>query len=160
MNTQANLDMSGIVKIITGLKDMPGAMLPILHEIQESTGYIPAEAVALIADALNLSRAEVHGVITYYHHFRQEPAAKYVLKLCRAEACQAVGSDALAQHAKAKLGCDFHEESSDGIFSLEPVYCLGQCASGPSIIVNDTEVHARMSAEKFDALLQELRGAK
>jgi len=160
MNTQAVFNMDEITAIISRGKDLPGATLPILHEIQDAIGYIPAEAVQLIADALNLSRAEVHGVITYYHHFRQEPAARHVVKLCRAEACQAVGSEALAEYAKAKLGCDFHENSKDGMFTLEPVYCLGQCACGPSLMVNDADVHGRMTTAKFDELLQELRAAK
>ena len=123
-------------------------------------GFVPAEAVPIIADGLNVSRAEVHGVITYYHHFRRQPGAKHMLKLCRAEACQAVGAEALAEHARAKLGCDFHEQSKDGMFALEPVYCLGHCACGPSVMVSDTDVHARMTPEKLDDLLQELRGAK
>lgn len=160
MDTQAVVDLDVIKSIVVRSKDMPGAMLPILHEIQDAVGYVPAEAVPIIADGLNVSRAEVHGVISYYHHFRQQPGAQHVLKLCRAEACQAVGAEALAGYAKAKLGCDFHQHSTDGVFALEPVYCLGHCACGPSLIVNDAEVHARMTTEKFDALLQELRGAK
>ncbi|HUX91795.1 MAG TPA: formate dehydrogenase subunit gamma [Gallionellaceae bacterium] len=158
MNAQAALDIDVIKAIIGKSKTMPGAMLVILHEIQDAAGCIPPDAVPLIANGLNLSRAEVHGVITYYHHFRQQPAAKHVLKLCRAEACQAVGAAALAAHAKATLGCDFHENSADGVFTLEPVFCLGMCACGPSLMVNDAVVHARMSSGKFDALLQELRG--
>ena len=160
MSKQAVFDIEEIRAIIARGKDLPGATLPILHEIQDAVGYIPAEAVQLIADALNLSRAEVHGVITYYHHFRQQPAAKHVVKLCRAEACQAVGSEALAAHAKAKLGCDFHESSKDGMFTLEPVYCLGQCACGPAVMLNDADVHGRMTTAKFDELLQELKAAK
>jgi len=160
VNTQAVFDLDVIKEIVVRSKDTPGAMLPILHEIQDAAGYIPAESVAIIADALNLSRAEVHGVITYYHHFRQQPPARHVLKLCQAEACQSVGSAALAEHAKAKLGCNFHEHSGDGMFALEPVYCLGHCACGPSLLVNDADVHARMTTVKFDALLQELRGTK
>jgi len=160
MSKQALFDIEVIRAIIARGKDLPGATLPLLHEIQDAIGYIPAEAVQLIADALNLSRAEVHGVITYYHHFRQEPAARHVVKLCRAEACQAVGSEALADYAKTKLGCDFHEHSKDGMFTLEPVYCLGQCACGPSLMVNDVDVHGRMTTAKFDDLLQELRAEK
>lgn len=160
MNAQAAFDLEVIKAIISKSKAVPGAMLPILHEIQDAAGYIPPDAVPLIAEALNLSRAEVHGVITYYHHFRQPPASRHVLKLCRAEACQAVGAAALAAHAKATLGCDFHENSADGVFTLEPVFCLGMCACGPSLMVNDAEVHARMDKAKFDALLQELRNAK
>lgn len=160
VNTQAVFDLDVIKEIVVRSKDTPGAMLPILHEIQDAAGYIPAESVAIIADALNLSRAEVHGVITYYHHFRQQPPVKHVLKLCQAEACQAVGSAALAEHAKAMLGCNFHEHTGDGMIAIEPVYCLGHCACGPSLMVNDADVHARMTTVKFDALLQELRGTK
>lgn len=133
-----------------------GALLPVLHAIQAEHGYVPADAVPLIADRLNLSRAEVHGVLSYYHHFRKEPAGKLVLQLCRAEACQAVGADALAEHAKAVLGCDFHETTADGSVTLEPVYCLGQCACGPSMMVGE-RVHARVSKERFDALLARAR---
>ena len=104
-----------------------GALLPVLHAIQARCGYIPADTVPLIADRLNLSRAEVHGVISYYHHFRQTPAGKVVVQVCRAEACQSVGADQLAEHAVKSLGCDFHETSKDGSVTLEPVYCLGHC---------------------------------
>ena len=160
MNAQVAFDLEVIKAIISKSKAAPGALLPILHQIQGAAGYIHPEAVPLIAEALNLSRAEVHGVITYYQHFRQQPAARHVLKLCRAEACQSVGAAALAAHAKATLGCDFHENSADGMFTLEPVFCLGMCACGPSLMLDDSEVHARMSDSKFDALLQELRGMK
>lgn len=160
MKTQSTFDLELIKSIIAKSSAVPGAMLPILHEIQDAVGFVPAAAVPLIADALNLSRAEVHGVVTYYHHFRQKPGAKHVLKLCSAEACQAVGSAALAEHAKAALGCDFHQSTSDGLFALEPVYCLGLCASGPSVMVNDAEVHGRMTPQQFDGLVQELRGTK
>ncbi len=135
-----------------------GALLPILHAIQAEYGYVPADAVPLVADRLNLSRAEVHGVLSYYHHFRKEPAGKLVVQLCRAEACQSVGADALAEHAKAALGCDFHETTTDGSVTLEPVYCLGHCACGPSMMVGE-RVHARVSPDKFDALLARARSA-
>ncbi len=133
-----------------------GALLPVLHAVQAEYGYVPAEAVPLIANRLNLSRAEVHGVLSYYHHFRKEPAGKVVVQLCRAEACQSVGADALAEHAKATLGCDFHQTTADGDVTLEPVYCLGQCACGPAMMVGE-RVHARVSADKFDALLARAR---
>lgn len=133
-----------------------GALLPILHAIQAEYGYVPADSVALIADRLNLSRAEVHGVLSYYHHFRKAPAGKVVVQICRAEACQSVGADALAEHAKAVLGCDFHETTADGSVTLEPVYCLGQCACGPSMMVGERVV-ARVTPEKFDALLARAR---
>ena len=120
---------------LTRLGAKEGALLPILHAIQAEHGHVPAEAVPLVADRLNLSRAEVHGVISYYHHFRQVPAGKHVVQVCRAEACQARGGEALAAHAKQSLGMDFHETTADGSVTLEPVYCLGQCACGPAMMV-------------------------
>ena len=128
MNRQQPFDIDTVQELIAARRDMPGAMLPILHAIQETLGFVPAATVPLIAEALNVSRAEVHGVISFYHHFRQQPAAPHVLQICRAEACQAVGSEALARHAEQLLGCAFHETSADGQFALEPVYCLGLCA--------------------------------
>lgn len=133
-----------------------GALLPILHAIQAEHGHVPAEAVPVIADRLNLSRAEVHGVLSYYHHFRKTPAGKLVVQLCQAEACQSVGSEALAEHAKRALGIDFHETTADGGVTLEPVYCLGQCACGPSMMVGE-RVHARVDKDKLDALLARAR---
>lgn len=133
-----------------------GALLPILHAIQAAHGYVPSEAVPQIAERLNLSRAEVHGVISYYHHFRKSPTGKVVVQLCQAEACQAVGSDALAEHAKRALGIDFHQTTADGSVTLEPVYCLGQCACGPSMMVGE-HVHARVDGKKFDALVARAR---
>ena len=152
-------DVTTVQDVIKACKSMPGAMLPILHGIQDAVGYIPSDAVAMIADGLNVSRAEVHGVITYYHHFRQEPAGKRLVQICRAEACQARGADALVAHAKAALGCDFHQTTADGEVTLEPAYCLGQCAVGPNMTIGD-ELHARITPEKFDALINAKRGAK
>lgn len=143
-----------VTAIVEEMRDLPGAMLPILHAIQDRLGHVPADAVPVVAKALNLSRAEVHGVLTYYHHFRLMPPARHVLHLCRAESCQAMGSEKLAEHAKNALGCDFHGRSKDGSFSLEPIYCLGLCASSPAVML-DGEVHARMDAGKLDALLGE-----
>jgi formate dehydrogenase subunit gamma len=133
--------------------DIEGALLPVLHEVQARCGYIPADTVPLIADRLNLTRAEVHGVISHYHHFRDAPAGKVVVQVCRAEACQAVGAEQLAAHAVKSLGCDFHETSKDGSVTLEPVYCLGHCACGPSIMVGE-DVHARVTPARFDQLIQ------
>lgn len=158
MNTQIPFDMSALEAIIAQHKAMPGAMLPILHGIQEKVGYIPSQAVPLIAQELNVSRAEVHGVITYYHYFRQTPPGRHVVQICRAEACQAMGGDALAAHAKAALACDFHETTEDGAFTLEPVYCLGQCGCGPAIMIGD-DLHARVSSDKLNRLLDAKRGA-
>jgi len=142
-----------INQIIQGLEDKPGALLPILHAIQDHLGYVPPDSVPLIARALNLSRAEVHGVISFYHYFRESPPGRQTVHICRAEACQAMGSDALEAHAKERLGIDYHENTSDGEFSLEPVYCLGNCACSPSIMIGK-EVHGRVSPERFDEIIE------
>ncbi len=135
-----------------------GALLPILHDVQEALGHVPREVVQQIADGLNLSRAEVHGVITYYHHFRGEPPGRTVVQVCRAEACQAMGADALMAHAEHTLGCKTHgghgATSADGRYTLNPVYCLGLCASSPAIAVNDRPL-ARMTTERFDKVIRE-----
>lgn len=144
--------------IIASQAAMPGAMLPILHSLQERFGYIHADMVPLIADALNVSRAEVHGVITYYHFFRQHPVGKHVVQICRAESCQAIGGVALAEHARTVLGCDFHATSADGEFTLEPVYCLGQCGCGPAMTVGD-DVYARVTIDKFNRIVAAKRGS-
>lgn len=136
--------------------DVPGALLPILHDVQDALGYIPADAVPLIAKGLNLSRAEVHGVIKYYHHFRSEPAGRIVVQVCRAESCQACGADALMGHAEKALDCKSHHTRADGAYTLEPVYCLGMCALSPAIMVGD-QLHARMTPEKFDSVVASLR---
>jgi len=125
-----------------------GALLPILHEIQHAFGYVPDEVVPLIAKQLNLSRAEVHGVITYYHHFRRTPPGKHVVRICCAEACQSVGGETLAEYAKEKL--------QDSNTTLEPVYCLGLCAIGPAMQIDETKLHAKVTPEKFDALIDAL----
>lgn len=142
--------------LIDAHRDQAGALLPILHAIQDQLGYVPAEATPLIAKSLNLSRAEVHGVISFYHHFRTTPAGKHVLQICRAESCQAMGSRELEAHAKTALGIDYHQTTDDGAISLDPVYCLGNCACSPSIRVGD-EVQGRMDAAQLDALIAELR---
>jgi formate dehydrogenase subunit gamma len=141
--------------IIAELKDKPGALLPILHGIQDALGYIPADSVPTIAQALNLSRAEVHGVISFYHYFRDTPPGKHTIHLCRAESCQSMGSIALETHVKSTLGIDYHETTADGKFSLEPVYCLGNCACSPAMQI-DHEIYGRVSAESFDATINEL----
>ncbi|NGM87107.1 formate dehydrogenase subunit gamma [Parapusillimonas sp. SGNA-6] len=131
----------------------PGNLLPVLHAVQDVLGCIPARAVPIIASALQLSRAEVHGVISFYPHFRQTPAAPVVLQVCRAESCQAMGGEALADHARHTLGCDFHATTADGAMTLEPVYCLGLCAQSPAVMLNG-RVHARMTPQKLDRLLE------
>jgi formate dehydrogenase subunit gamma len=131
----------------------PGALLPILHAIQDQYGYLPETAVPIIADVLNLSRAEVHGVVTFYHFFRTHPPGKQTLYVCRAEACQSMGSRALENYARAKLKIDFHETTADGRFSLEPVYCLGNCACSPAVMVDET-VYGRVTPQRLDEILE------
>jgi len=133
-----------------------GALMPVLHSLQQRMGHIPSQAIPMIARALNLSRAEVHGVMRFYHDFRSEPAGDHLIQLCRAEACQAMGSRELEAHVKSRLGIDYGETTADGRFTLDPVYCLGNCACTPSIRIDDT-VHARVSTARFDQLLDELQ---
>src|SRR3984957_1517142 len=150
-------ERSAVLDACARLKRLPGALLPILHAVQEALKFVPKDAVPLIAKEINLSVAEVHGVVTFYHYFLQERPGRHVVHLCRAEACQALGSVALEAHAKAKLGVDYHGTTSDGAITLEPVYCLGNCALGPSLMV-DKQLHGRVTAERFDALVTQSRG--
>jgi formate dehydrogenase subunit gamma len=129
-----------------------GPMLPILHALQEAFGCVPEVAVPMVAEALNLSRAEVHGVVTFYHDFRREPAGRHILKLCRAEACQAAGGDALAARAEARLGVAMGATAPDGSVTLEPIYCLGLCATAPSAMI-DGRVVGRLDEQRLDAML-------
>lgn len=131
---------------------LPGALLPLLHAIQDALGWVPPGAVPLIAEALNLSRAEVHGVISFYHHFRSTPPGRVVVQLCRAESCQARGGLALEAHVKQRLGLDWQQTRADGTVSLEPVYCLGNCACSPAMRIGDA-IHGRLSPARFDAIL-------
>jgi formate dehydrogenase subunit gamma len=145
-----------IGQAIEPLRNTPGALLPMLHRIQDDLGWIPPEATPMLAEALNLSRAEVHGVISFYHHFRTTAPGRHVVQICRAEACQAMGSEALEAHAKACLDTDYGHTSADGAVTLEAVYCLGNCACSPAIRV-DERILGRMDAARFDALVAELR---
>ncbi len=140
---------------IDRFRDEPGGLLPLLHAVQAAVGYVPAEAVPGIATAMNLSRAEVHGVLTFYHDFRQEPAGRHHVQLCRAEACQAVGARELEAHAASTLGIEPGNTTSDGTVTLDAVYCLGNCACGPSVRIGD-RVYGRVDAGRFDQLLDEL----
>ena len=149
-------ERAAVLEACGRLKALPGALLPILHAVQEALTFVPKDAVPLIARELNLSIAEVHGVVSFYHYFLQERPGKHVMHLCRAEACQALGSTALEAHAKATLGVDFHGTTRDGAVTLEPVYCLGNCALGPSLMIDQT-LHGRVTAERFDTLLAESR---
>ncbi|MEO7064464.1 MAG: formate dehydrogenase subunit gamma [Dokdonella sp.] len=136
-----------------------GALLPILHAVQDALGYIPPDALPTIAYELNLTRADVHGVISFYHDFRSTPPGLHVVKLCRAEACQARGARALETHAKNTLGIDFGQTTPDGAVTLEAVYCLGNCGCGPSVLVDADELHANVTAARFDALVRRAREA-
>jgi formate dehydrogenase subunit gamma len=141
--------------VLARLQRESGALLPILHAIQDTLGHVPPSAVPAIAAALNLSRAEVHGVVSFYHHFRTAPPGRHVVQLCRAEACQSMGAEALAARLRERLGIDFHQTTADGRITLEPVYCLGQCACAPAALV-DGEVHGRLSDERAADLLAAL----
>ena len=143
-------------EIIAAHAGLPGPMLPILHALQAEFGCVPDQATAAIADALNLTRAEVHGVITFYHDFRRTPAGQRVLKLCRAEACQAMGGEALAARLSQLLGVGFGETSADGAVTLEAIYCLGLCACAPAAMV-DGAVIGRLDTERLDEIVAEVR---
>ena len=132
----------------------PDELIEILHDVQSALGFVPEAAVPVLADALNLSRAEVHGVVTFYHDFRAKPAGRHVLKLCRAEACQSMGGEALVERAEHRLGVSCGETSADGRVTLEPIYCLGLCATAPSAMI-DGRIVGRMTADRLDALLKE-----
>ena len=150
--------MSAVVisRIVRELKAKPGALLPILHGIQEELGYVPEDAVPIIASEMNLTRAEVHGVVTFYHDFRSHPPGRHIVRICQAESCQAAGSAGLTAHAKKRMGIDFHHTTADRSCSLEPVYCLGNCALSPSVMV-DKEVFGRVTEKRFDEILEEAR---
>lgn len=137
-------------------QQLEGPLLPILHEVQNEFGYVPEEALRQIAGRLNISRAEIHGVATFYHDFRHKPAGRHVIKICRAEACQAVGSEALAKHAENEIGVPFGNTSVDGAVTLEAVYCLGLCACGPAALV-DGVVAGRVNTAKLDHIIAECR---
>jgi len=145
-----------VAELIDPLVDLPGATLPMLHAIQDGIGYVPDEAVPMIAERLNLSRAEVHGVVTFYHHYRRYAPGKHVVQICRAEACQSMGARQLEAHARKTLGCGYHETTADGAITLEAVYCLGNCACAPAIRVDD-EIVGRVSNARFDEVIAELR---
>lgn len=143
-----------VIRIADSLARKEGALMPVLHAVQDALGYIPADMVAVIAERLNLSRAEVHGVVTFYHYFRTTPPGRHTLHLCRAEACQAMNSPALERHAQGRLGIGYHETTSDGAFSLEPYYCLGNCALSPALMV-DEQLYGRVTPERFDAIVKD-----
>ena len=152
-------EQPSITDLVDQYKDLPGALLPLLHAIQGEVGYVPDSAVATIAGGLNLSRAEVHGVISFYHDFKTHPVGRNTVQICRAEACQSMGSRLLEAHAKETLGIDYHQTTADGNITLEPVYCLGNCACSPSVRVND-DIVARVDQDRFDKLVANLGGSQ
>jgi formate dehydrogenase subunit gamma len=151
-----SFDPERLVEIIAAHASLDGPLLPILHAVQARFGCVPAEAVAIIAGALNLTRAEVHGVVSFYHDFRPAPAGAHVLRLCRAEACQAAGGDGLAAHAEQSLGVAMGQTTADGGVTLEAVYCLGLCASGPAAMLDGAPV-ARLDPARLDRLIAGLK---
>lgn len=142
--------------IIARLGQQPGPLLLVLHAIQDELGFIPSDAIPLVAQGLNLSRAEVHGVVSFYHYFRHSPPGRHTVRICRAESCQAMNGTALEQQAQRNLGIGFNETTSDGAVSLEPVYCLGACACSPAVMIND-ELHGRVTPARLDELLAQCR---
>lgn len=142
------------VEIIAAHAELEGPMMPILHAVQHAFGYVPEEAIPVIARELNLSRAEVYGVVTFYHDFRRELPGKHVLKLCRAEACQSMGCERLVDRAEEKLGVACGNTSADGRVTLEAVYCLGLCATAPSAMI-DGRIVGRVNDAKLDQILKE-----
>jgi formate dehydrogenase subunit gamma len=147
-------DSDTVRQIVADMKDRPGPLIEVLHAVQTALGYVPPAAIPILAEALNLSRAEVHGVVTFYHFFRETPPGRHTVSVCRAEACQSMEADALVEHAKSRLGVDFHETTPDGKFSLEPVFCLGNCACSPAAMI-DGRLYGRVTPERFDALIAE-----
>jgi len=147
---------SRAIDVINEFKAVEGPLLPILHAMQEEFGYVPAETLTLIAHELNLSRAEVHGVVTFYHDFRAAPAGRHVIKLCRAEACQSMNGDRLAETVQKQLGIGWHETTGDGRITLEPVYCLGLCACAPAAMIDDQLV-GRLDETKAGKMIAQVR---
>jgi formate dehydrogenase subunit gamma len=155
LQTEQDLNLK-LGVLIAQHKGMPGALLPLLHAIQDDIGYVPESSYSQIAKALSLSVAEVHGVVTFYHHFRTHKPGRHVLQICRAESCQSMGSEALEAHAKKCLNVDYHQTTTDHAVTLEPVYCLGNCALSPAVMMDD-EVYGRVSAADLDALMAEAK---
>lgn len=152
MQALTDTQRQAVLSIVAEHKSRPGPLIEILHGVQASLGFVPPGAVPVIATELNLSRAEVHGVVTFYHFFRDHPPGRHLVRLCQAESCRSMGAVALAKHAREKLGIDFHETTADGAFTLEPVYCLGNCACSPALMI-DGDLLGRVTREDFDAMV-------
>jgi formate dehydrogenase subunit gamma len=152
METLSPAEKAVVRRVLAEHKGRPGPLLEVLHAIQASLGFVPPSAVPVVAESLNLSRAEVHGVVTFYHFFRRSRPGAHTVSLCQAEACQSMGAEALATHARQRLGIGFHETTANGAFTLEPIYCLGNCACSPAAMI-DGRLYGRVTAERFDALI-------
>ncbi len=153
LNSMTTREAQAVEAALTRFQDEQGALLPLLHAVQDTLGYIPKDATSTIASAFNLSRAEVHGVITYYHHFRQTEPAQHKLAICQAEACQARGCRSLTEKAEAAVGCGLGQHTDDNRWELEAVYCLGLCASGPAVEL-DGKLYARITPERLESLIR------
>ncbi len=156
LQTQGTGAAARAADIVEEFRGLEGPLLPILHGLQAEFGHVPNEALPVVAEALNLSRAEVHGVVTFYHDFRKEPAGRHVLKLCRAEACQSMGSDAVAEKLQQLLGAAFGETSADGAVTIEPVYCLGLCSCAPAALL-DGEPVGRIDDDRIVEIIEKVR---
>lgn len=143
------------IAICAAHANKPDELLEILHDLQHEIGYVPENTLPVIANALNLSRAEVHGVVSFYHDFKREPQGKHTIKICRAEACQSMGTDALCAHAEKKLATELGGTTKDGKYTIEAVYCLGNCALSPAMMIGE-ELHGKVDAKRFDAILSRL----
>ena len=154
MNDDADKIRRCVAGAVQKFAGEPGPLLEILHAIQDDLGFVPAAAVPQLAEALNLSRAEIHGVISFYHHFREHAPGRYLVQLCRAEACQSMNARALEEYVRGKLRLNFGETTPDGRITLEPVYCLGNCACAPAMMVNG-ELHGRVSPERAAEIVRE-----
>lgn len=156
LQTTQEVSAEVIDALIAMHRQQPGALLPLLHAIQDTVGYVPESSYASISKALSLSVAEVHGVVTFYHHFRTHKPGRHIMQICRAESCQAMGSEALEAHAKQCMNVDYHQTTADGAITLAPVYCLGNCALSPSVMMDD-EIYGRVSPAELDALIAEAK---
>lgn len=154
----AQAESNGAVELaIARHAQRPGGLLPLLHEIQDELGFVPSDSVPRIAEAMHQSVAEINGVIGFYHHFRRTAAGRHVVRLCMAEACQSMGAAKLLEYARKVLGVDLHGTTLDGAITLEPVYCLGNCACSPAVLVDDAELAGRVDARRFDAIVAQCR---
>jgi formate dehydrogenase subunit gamma len=154
MQTLAPAEREAVLRVVAANRTRPGALIEILHGVQAELGFIPPAAVPVLAAELNLSRAEVHGVVSFYHYFRHSAPGQQTIRVCQAESCQSMNSDGLTEHVKKTLGIDFHGTTADGKFTLEPVYCLGNCACSPAVMRNE-DLYGRVTPQRFDELLAE-----